>query len=450
MIELGFVGSGGDELPDPPSRSSPWRRRQVRRVAAAVLAALCLASVTASDHAPAPRGLRTLWDAAFGTGDTFAAAGDTVVVLNDDATAQRLTGYRRGDGVVRWSRTLDYRAAYVFTAADPGVVLLPAGERTAPSTTDPTATEDYFTQAVAVDATTGAELWRVPGDLTAAGFDARFMGGGVLLVDHHAASADAAQVRLVGLRDGRTLWSRATPGVQWVAPGPDPRRPDRIATVDRSGRVRVLRMSDGAPIGGGTVEWQRSTATDHGYPVLEWHGTQVYVLRMSDTRVTTTAYGGQPLRRLWRVDDPTADAGYGCGPVWCLSSGTMLAGRDWDTGAERWRAPYGDFTRSIGDTMLAIHGGPGSRYRIVDAATGRTVAALGGEPLSDDFGTVVLTLTPTIRPLGLTAVGRVDLRTGESFLLGAIDGATSYGCTIEQRLLFCPSIHRRLTVTAIG
>ncbi|RZU49945.1 putative pyrroloquinoline-quinone binding quinoprotein [Krasilnikovia cinnamomea] len=452
VIELGYVGSGGAELPEPPPlRPAEWGRRHLRRLTAALLAVLCLVTVTASDHLPAPRGLQARWEILFFQGDMFTLARDTVVVLSSGAT-QRLTGYDLDRGTPRWSREMDQPVPYLITTPGSSVVLLPTVERSVPSTPDGSQMQSIFTQTVAIDAATGAQLWRAPGDVTAVSLAHLPIGGDrVLLADHAADSTAVTGVRLVGARDGREVWRRDTPGAQQIATiGPDPRRPDRVATVTGAGQVRLLRLSDGAELGGGTVSVPSTGSAPDRYVNLGWHGGQLTVTQTTDTGVTVTGYGGQPLRQRWRVDEPDAVAAYGCGPVWCISTGAALIGRDWDSGLERWRAPLSHSARPFGADMLAVEGTADARYAILDAGTGRSIARLDGEPVEDVAGTRVLTISPTVTPGGRSAVGRVDLRTGETFTLGTIDGVSDYGCLTDRGLLVCQSVHDRLTVSAVG
>ncbi|BFU42653.1 hypothetical protein KRMM14A1004_08900 [Krasilnikovia sp. MM14-A1004] len=441
VIELGYVGLDDHDPPVPSPRASDWGRRHLRRAMAALIAVLCLVTVASSDHAPAPRGVRALWDIPLGEEDSFAVAGDTVVVHSGGAV-RRLTGYGRTDGAVRWSRELGVRAPYVIAVPESGVVLLPSAPREI-RPRDGVLLPDLFTQTTAVDTATGAELWHGAGDPTWAG-----PRDGVLLVDHPSTGPGADRVRLVGLRDGRERWSRATPGADMVSPiGPDPRRPDRVATVTRAGRARLLRLDDGADIGGGTVAWPPGS----GFPFshLEWHGDQLYVLHSTPTLAIIAGYAGQPLRERWRTDIRAGSVD-GCGPVFCVTTDRDVTGHDWDTGAARWQEAVGDFTRTVGPGLVAIDSGHGSPLRIIDAATGRPIATLDGKPVEDETGTVQLMLSSSVTPAGRTVVTRVRPGTGETFTLGSIDAVTDYGCTLDGDLLICETARRRLSVTAVG
>ncbi|GAB1642784.1 hypothetical protein [Krasilnikovia sp. MM14-A1259] len=448
VIELGHVGTGEPDPPAPSPRPSDWGRRYRHRVTAALLAVLCLVTAAGSGRVPAPRGIRPLWALQFGDGDTFALSGDMVVVQST-GTIGHLTGYGRADGVARWSRELATPAPYLIAALDSGVVLLPSAPRGGPPRPSVVAGPDLFTETTAVDARTGAELWHGPGDPTWASVG--YGGDGVLLLDHPATgtSAAATRVRMVGLRDGRPVWSRATPGAEMVATvGPDPLRPDRVVTLTKTGRVRMLRLADGAEAGGGTVVWPPGS----GYLAtsLEWHGDELDVLHTTDAGSTVAAYSGQPLRQRWRIDTPSANA-EGCGPVWCLHTEDETIGRDWATGAELWRAPRrGTLTRALGGGLLALDDTLQGQTRIVDARTGHAVTTLGGRPVDDVTSGVHLTLTPTKSADGRTVVSRVDPGTGESFTLGAIDGVSERDCGLVRGLLFCTAGGNKLTVTAVG
>jgi outer membrane protein assembly factor BamB len=113
LIELGEVSSGS---PDP---SAAPRRADIRRIAVAAVAALCVLTVTGSER-PEPRSLPTLWATSVGNAP-FTLTADTVYVLQETST---LTAYSAADGAPRWTRALPAPAGWV-SGEVPGTLVLP-------------------------------------------------------------------------------------------------------------------------------------------------------------------------------------------------------------------------------------------------------------------------------------------------------------------------------------
>jgi outer membrane protein assembly factor BamB len=439
-IELGCVSSG-DDSPVAPT-ASPYRRRSVRRVAAALVAVLCLATAVAS-AVPEQRGLRPLWETAFQDGDNFIVAGDSVFVLRDGAE-QVLTAYALADGGERWSRTLPYRVAWVSTAEAAGVLLLPTGERLVKSSGD-----DFFgtytlhTQTLAIDASTGGELWRSPGELSTMTRDTS------LLADYAGTGSETARLRLVRNRDGATLWAHATPRVeQWTTFGPDESRPERVATVTGTGQVEVFRFADGAGVSEGTVRWRRGPMREGVFAGLLGHAGALVVSVSNDERSTVTAYAADTLRPLWQADGTESANSFSCGTVLCLGGGRDhdLRALDWTTGAVRWQRAGPDFAMDVGAHRLLAYR-PDQHNLLLDEETGRVVIDLGyGTAAVDPATGATVMLAPT-RSIE-TAVSL--LRSGELFLLGRIRPLANGTCLLKDGFLVCSTGGRRLAVTAVG
>jgi outer membrane protein assembly factor BamB len=439
LIELGYVDADSAAPPDPP-----LDRGLTRRVGAAIVLVLCLATLTASVR-PTPHGLVLLWSIPQATEANFAVAGDSVFVLGGP-NDQTLTGYALADGAKRWSRELPDPVPYI-DASDPHVLLLPTAQRVVSFGND-AGSHDFYTETVALDAATGTELWRSPG--SGSGWPAT---GTALLEDRSPDGGGTARLRLVRLADGATVWSRETPGVQrWITLGVDPDHPDRIATVTGDGDVRVLRLADGTDTAGGTVEWDAGSPAAGDFIDLAADGDALYVLRTTRFRSTATAYSAFTLRRLWTAQQPGGNGAYPCGAVLCIGGIDELFGYDWVTGAVRWRARGLAYAMTSGHDLLLAEGTAGAQRSLLDDATGRRIADLGStRPIWNNDGDSVITLGASQTPTGRTVVRQVDPRSGETFLLGTMDPVADQGCTLADRFLLCTTIlPGRLTVTAVG
>jgi outer membrane protein assembly factor BamB len=307
----------------------------------------------------------------------------------------------------------------------------------------------YFSETIALDATTGAELWRLPG--TGNGWPAT---GTVLLEDKDHDGVGTAGLRLVRLADGATIWNRETPGAQrWVMLGAEPGHPDRVATVDGDGDVRVLRLADGTEAAHGTVDWHPDSPEKGDFTDLVAEADGLYVLHASGNRATATAYSDSTLQRLWTATQ-TSGTGqfYPCGAVLCaVSTGELLA-YDWTTGALRWRAVGHTYARAAGhDLLIAEDRAEPARRTLLDASTGRRIADLGtAQPPWDYGGGALITIDVSPSQVGRAVVRWVNPRTGETLVLGTMDPVNGRTCRIAGRLLFCIGIGSRLRVIAAG
>ena len=150
LIELGYADA------EPQTPPSPIDRRSARRLLAALVAVLCLATLTASIRPQQQRALVHLWSVPDVQEGKFTVTGDTVVVVSG-AGDRTLTGYALTDGTKLWSRESPEEIPIFFADGDSRILLLPTGLRSAP-----TAGEEvyFFTETTALDVATGAELRR--------------------------------------------------------------------------------------------------------------------------------------------------------------------------------------------------------------------------------------------------------------------------------------------------
>ena len=257
---------------------------------------------------------------------------------------------------------------------------------------------------------------------------------------------------MVRLADGGTIWSQETPGVQrWLTLGADPDRPDRVATVDGDGDVRVLRLADGTEAVHGTVEWHPgSSEADDSIDVVA-EGDILTVLQWSRNRSTATAYSDRTLRRLWATVQDGNSSFYGCGAVLCGSSDGEFLGYDWATGKVRWRVQGQDHAMAAGHDLLIAEDTDG-RNTLLDAATGRRLADLGIAYPTWGYAGGIPLVTVGISPsqVGRAVVRWVDPRSGETFVLGTMEPVSDRMCKLASRRLLCTGIQGGLTVTAVG
>jgi len=438
LIELGYVVDA-TAAPEPPPD-----RRFARRLLVALIAVLSLVTLAGSTR-PRPHGLVQLWSVALVGEAQFTIVGDTVVVLGPDS--RRLTSYWLATGRKRWSLTLPAEIPYLDVSGADGVLLLAVGLRvTHPA---PGNTLSFLSSTVAVDAASGAILWRAPG--VGMGWPAT---GTALLAESSSNGTDTARLRLVRLADGGTVWSRETPDVQrWIALGADAGNPDRVATISSAGDVWVLRLADGTESASGSVDWPPVSPERGDLSDLVAEGDALYVLHSTTNSATVTAYSDRTLQRLWRVTRTAHDNGfYPCGVVLCANGANELLGYDWRTGMVRWSVPGEESAVPAGPGLLITENGTAEVHRsLLDAATGRRLADLGADRPPWKFaGGPFVTLGTSRSQAGRTVVHWVDPRTGKTFTLGTIDGVVDLGCQIADRLLLCVSVPDRLTVTAVG
>ena len=444
VIELGDLASGSDQ-PHSPEPPRGFDRRLVRRVGVALTAVLCLLTVTASARPGPPRGLRTLWSIPFSFGDQFTLTADTLFTGVQDAAGE-LAAYDLADGVKRWSTPVPDPTAWATVAGPAGVVLVPNG-RVAKQVAAPDGTtyyNEYHRETIALDAGTGAELWRHSGEVYATTVDA------VLLSERDDEGAETEALSLVRIRDGGTIWTRSGLSAQRVTTGgADPFRPDLLLTVTPAGGVEVLRLADATRIAAGRVGWQAGSPQEGTFTDVFLDGGRIYVRVAGPRGSSLTAYALDTLRQLWRIGDTAAVAAYPCGTVMCSIDRDTFVAYDAATGVVRWRSDGMANALPAGPGRLLVDGG--IRRALIDERTGRRVADFGeGVPVWDIDDRISYLLRITTSPPDRTSVSRVDTATGAVDLRGAIDRVTDAGCLAAGDRLACPTVAGRLIVTAVG
>jgi outer membrane protein assembly factor BamB len=447
VIELGLVTDGGDQPPADLTRR-PLRRAELRRVLVAVVAVVCALTVTGSAR-PDPHGPARLWSTSFNQGaDTFMLSGDAAYVLAPGRNT-RLTAYDLRTGAMRWSNS-NIASPNWIGQIHAGALLLPADYTTA-RFTDSDGTEisrEFSRDTIAIDAGTGRQLWRRPGEMSAA------TDGRVLLTQWNGDGSRVETMRVIRIADGGTVWSRPFGHLaSWVTDGLNPAAADRLVTATAKGEVEVLDLADGSRKAAATLPWgRRSTGNDQDTS-LTVQGHRLYVQRSGTGPTVVTAYDTETLRRLWHVESDEIGAAYDCGPVLCLGSRAGTVGYDRDTGEVRWRLPDSANAFPLGAGKLLVDDDPtGSRHHLVDAATGRRLADLGMAAPVWNFTSAAspYLLARTNEPAGLISISQFDERSGELLLRGTMPPVVEYGCQNEGSLLACVTQDGLLAVTDVG
>jgi hypothetical protein len=159
---------------------------------------------------------------------------------------------------------------------------------------------EIYRNTIALDARTGSELWRRPGEIYLATDD------GVLLSDRDVDADEVRALRLVRIRDGGMVWARTDLHAQRVtAGGPDPARPDLLVTVAPAGAVEILRLADGFRISAGRVIWNVGSPQEGTYTDVFLDGARLYV------RVAGRETSALTCVRVGHVPPDLADQRYG-------------------------------------------------------------------------------------------------------------------------------------------
>jgi outer membrane protein assembly factor BamB len=391
--------------------------------------------------------LRNLWSIPFDlTGDRFTIMSGALYATTADG---RLTAYDLRSGAVHWSRESPEAGGWLTGTGAAGVLLMPADRVTQQFSSDDGGSylTEYFRETVALDARTGAELWRGPGQVNGTGGDS------ALLVDQDVdASARVRAFRLVGLRDGAPRWTiRPRDAVEMATSGADPANPDFLVTVSADGRAQVLRMADGARVATGQIDYRPAQPDKSEFTDFFADQRNVYVRTANGRGDSLTAYDLGTLHRIWRIGGVARVAAYACARVVCGVQPDGVEAFDPGTGRPLWRATATQDAGQISTGWLMVNDGRSDRYALIEAATGRRIGGLGpGTPIQDAAGTTAYLLGRTLLPDVRTSVSRIDLATGAVALRGTIDRVSEYGCTATADLLACVTGAGRLAVVEVG
>jgi hypothetical protein len=430
-IDLGEVTSAPVEPADP---AAPVPRRQIRSVALTVLALLALITLTASAP-PRPQGVRPLWTAPLTTSDTMYLTADSVYVNRLDQAQDRavLTAYDVATGAQRW--TADAGALTIYPDAVTSTVVV-----------QPTAMAEHQTDAVTVafiqttvglDTATGARLWEMHASPVHAAGDA-------VLMSEQDTTGRVIRLRMIRQRDGAAIWTRAVAANSGVAANDH-----AVVTVDDRGELSVLNWADGSVRQTRTVPWTPDSPQNNVSNELDLIGGDLIVNRSAPGADQALVYRLDTLAEVWHDDGYLSD----CAPVLCSIESDDVAGRDPDTGAERWRLTGLTQAYPIGaGRLLADLPSDEGHQLLIDAATGQTVSGpIKGRTtwFGETGGPPLLIGTTRHEPVRST-ITRIDRRTGEQFLLGSIPwiGADGAGCETGWHYLACPG-EDGLIVTAV-
>jgi outer membrane protein assembly factor BamB len=415
----------------PRLSARPRRVLPSRSVALFVIGLLTLVLVTASARTT-PHFAGALWSAPYDRDDdTMTLTPTSLYLFQHDAGGPVLKAYDLATGALQWSAP-----ATDVVAQAPSVV---AGVIVAPD-----GFQKYFnrpdlvlvrtTRTVARDARTGAVLWR------AAGAPEDVTDQSVLLVD--VGTGAVAQVREVSLHDGHTLWTRPVAHLaNVVVVG------DAVVTAATDGRLTTLRYGDGTVARTEKVPWP-----DNGE--LSVAAGRLVVTAQQPASQMSTVYGPDTLTELWQSGGALTD----CGTVLCGTDPSGLIGYDPDTGARRWRVAAMTVAWPVADDRIIASSELNGLFQLLDPTTGRHVGAAGtglGTWITDAGSAVAGTpaapsafvLRGVTDASGKTAVVHLDLRTGEQYVLGAVDGTGWIGCRTVPKYLVCQQ-NTRLTVIA--
>jgi outer membrane protein assembly factor BamB len=442
MIELGVIASGSE--PEPEPAAGRMRRHDIRRIGVVAVTLLCVLAVTGSTR-PEPRSMPVLWSTADGT-EQFALTEDALYTLEPGRTSL-LTKHSAATGEIHWSKRLPEFIGWLTTEAD-GLVLLPAGQRDETFVNDDGTTyqQPVVQNTIAVDAATGVERWRQPGEVALVSDET------VVLSTWDPQGGEVMTQRLVRSADGALIWDHLSdhPSSGWATVGATFSRPERVISVTKDGRMEVFRYSDGKPITSRQVPWRVQAQSDE-YAYLFGMGDTVYSVVTDNGQQDVTAYHVDTLAERWRLRVGTGPGMFDCGPVLCV--GTEFAGvdgRDPRTGRLLWHSDGWDWARPVGDGMLLAESRIGDRTGLIDAATGLMKVELGrGMTVVDAENVQVLTLAPAKSPPYGYTVSELD-STGEIILRGRIGPISDHGCQLVAGRLACAAADGELSVRDVG
>ncbi len=302
-------------------------------------------------------------------------------------------------------------------------------------------------QTTVLDSGTGGILWSTRADRVL-----RLADTGALMTRETSGSV---MLRRVGLRTGRTLWSRELGPDSYVDAGDPAAGPSgAVVTVDRRGRAAVLDADDGAVLATAELGVAPGEIDDDGIGDTAMYaavGSQLHVARRDDGEASLTAYRLPDLQLLWRTTTAPLSRPTWCAPQSiCVATAAGLTVLDSDTGKvrwsdSRWRSGFG--TRAAGlpgpPRIAGLAGPPDSGLALLDPATGTTLSMLGAGTL---VGTTSLRSDreETHRVWVQVPGPHNDLRT-----VGVLERVNPHRCAATAYYLACPADSGRLTVRRI-
>lgn len=401
VIELGELTAGR-----PLEEEADRLRARPFAVALAVLAVLACAG----SARPAEPGVRTLWSVELASESNVLVSGDMAYAVRGGEQTH-VIAYTLADGARRWTRELAGSLAGFRAAPHGGPLLLSVeplfdgGSESAVSRT-----------TIALRAGTGEELWQRPGEAHPLAID----GESALLLryDGHGEVMGLSRVRLI---DGVPYWARQVESVQDVAVETGGGQSTRLVTNSLAGTLTVLRYTDAAVLAQRRIPGLVSEPALGRYVTLFAEAGRLLVLRSDGARSYSAAYDLATLRELPRIGS-AADVSYSCGVVICGHVTESLVGLDPDTGRELWRYPWVAGISVIGTDRMLLDVRGGQEHVLVESRTGRRIAEGMRGSVAPDYtrDDVILLLDRTVDPPGWISVARLDLRTGERTLLGAL------------------------------
>ncbi|GLY03593.1 PQQ-binding-like beta-propeller repeat protein [Actinoplanes sp. NBRC 101535] len=414
LIDLGEPGAG----PDGRIRADP---QGVRRAGVTLVAALTLLGCTGSIR-PGQPGVRPLWSAVFQDGDGLELAGDTAYLLRGrDGADTELIVYDLATGAERWRWNTTDTVGFQQTRDDAGLLMLGLYP------------QDGTAVTVALRTDSGAEAWRISGDIV----PADFADPGMLITED-------GRLRLIDVADGRTLWTRTEASTDVVVGD------HRVVTTDTRGDVTVLRYADAAVLTRRRIPALATDPAANRYVMLTAEQGLLLAYHDAGNGTVSSVYDLDSLEEVRAIDAGDGPLS-GCGTVLCAFTRSGLAAYDPGTGRRLWSDPEANGWSGLSVDRILLDDDSGTAHTLVDSRTGRRlVENLRGRPVDDEnAGSRVLLLRPITDLQDRVAVTRLDMVSGRHVTLGALAVTPALQrCRTVPGYLVCEGLGR-LDVAAV-
>jgi hypothetical protein len=383
---------------------------------------------------------------------TMRITGSTLVAVMRDG-GPHLVGYQLADGVRRWSVPLplddvDVQVGGQLEVVD-SVVLLSVSD------------VEAATRTVAMDATSGRELWR--SDLPPV-FGLGSGGRVVLAAYLNADGRPSEQVylgttgpwlplllRAVDARTGRLVWTYQVPAGWQTALPADPAGAapaNGFVVISPDGQATTVDLATGVRRTSATIDTtavlQRGLGELPTWLTLGVYGDQLVLVTVSRGRPILAGY---PLSRLdlrWTSPLSTLDIKVTrCGPWLCASDGHSIDAIAMDTGAPAWKRTDAGHFKGWADGWMYDEPYPvePDDATVVDPLTQQVMLHLGPWRIPEPSNTGPMLAMLPERHSTRTWLGL--LTTGPSIdILGAVPDLTLNSCDVDDGYLAC------LTTTA--